>query len=54
MDGAAAYAKETWGVPKPKDLKPYTSAQLFGISSKIDKWKEAREKEDEPDKIAKE
>jgi len=32
MDGAMTYATETWGVPKPKELKPYTAAQLFGIS----------------------
>lgn len=44
MDGAASYAKETWGVPTLKSLKPYTSAQLFGISDKIKKWKEEREK----------
>ncbi len=47
MDSAANYAKETWGVPIPKDLKPYTSAQLFGISSKIDKWKSLREENKE-------
>ena len=50
MDRAATYARETWGVPTPKHLKPYTSAYLFGISDKIDKWKEQRDKiEKEPD-----
>jgi len=39
MDGAAKYARETWGVPTPRELKPYTSAQLFNIGAKIDKWK---------------
>lgn len=43
MDGAATYAKETWGVPIPRELKPYNSAQLYGIKEKIDKWKENRE-----------
>ena len=46
MDGAAKYARETWGVPTPKSLKPYTSASLYGISDKIDKWKKEREKID--------
>lgn len=46
MDGAAAYAKETWGIPIPSSLKPYTSAQLHGIASKIDSWKESREDEE--------
>lgn len=43
MDGAATYARETWGVPTPNGLKPYTSEHLYGISKKIDKWKDARE-----------
>ena len=43
MDGAATYARETWGVETPGSLKPYTSAHLFGIASKIDKWKKHRE-----------
>lgn len=48
MDGAAKYARETWGVPTPKSLKPYTSANLHGISGKVNSWKEERElKEDE-------
>jgi len=48
MDAAASYALETWGVPTPKSLKPYTSAQLYGISDKIKKWKaEREEKEDD-------
>jgi len=47
MDGAASYAKETWGVTTPQELKPYTSAQLFGISEKIHKWKAGREEREE-------
>jgi len=43
LDAAATYARETWGVPTPKTLKPYTSAQLFDIAKKVDKWKEQRE-----------
>lgn len=46
LDGAAKYAKETWGVKTPKNLKPYTSAALFGISEKIDKWKAKKEAEE--------
>ena len=49
MDGAANYAKETWGVPVPKSLKAYTSASLFGIADKIDKWKDQREREKDSD-----
>ena len=47
MDAAASYALETWGVDTPKSLKPYTSAQLYGISEKIDKWKSEREEGEE-------
>lgn len=43
MDTAAKYARDTWGVPTPSTLKPYTSAQLHNISSKIDAWKKSRE-----------
>ncbi len=46
MDTAAEYARETWGVDVPSDLKPYTSAQLHGISEKVMKWKSNREKGD--------
>ena len=46
MDGAATYAKETWGVPTPDELKPYTSAKLYGISQKISEWKENHEEEE--------
>ena len=49
MDRAADYARETWGVPTPKELKPYTSAQLYGISEKITKWKELRDEQEEQD-----
>jgi len=41
MSSAAQYAKETWGVSTPKSLKPYTAAQLYGISQKVEKWREA-------------
>ena len=47
LDGAATYARETWGVPTPSNLKPYTSAQLYGVSAKIDKWKSERKDEKE-------
>ena len=50
LDGAAKYASETWGVKTPSELKPYTSAQLYGIQDKIAKWKSIREdKEDKED-----
>jgi len=45
MDGAATYAKETWGVPTPSTLKPYTSVHLYGISEKIINWKKNREED---------
>jgi hypothetical protein len=47
MDGAATYAKETWGIPIPSSLKPYTSAALYGISKKVDKYKEEKQKRDD-------
>ena len=47
LDSAARYAKETWGVPTPASLKPYTSRQLAGISKRVSDWKAEREKEDE-------
>ena len=47
MDSAASYARETWGVPTPSELKPYTSAQLYGISQKVMDWKVENEKEKE-------
>lgn len=47
MDAAARYANETWGVPTPKTLKPYTSAQLFGVAKKVEKWKEVNEKDED-------
>ena len=43
MDRAAEYARETWGITIPDNLKPYTSAKLFGISKKIDDWKKHKE-----------
>ncbi len=46
MDGAAKYARDTWGVPTPKNLKPYTAAKLYGLSKKVDDWKEQRESEE--------
>jgi len=47
LDSAARYARETWGVDTPRELKPYTSSSLIGISKKITKWKERRENEKE-------
>lgn len=41
LDGAANYARETWGVQIPSGLKAYTSASLYGISEKVNKWKES-------------
>jgi len=43
MDGAAKYAKETWGISIPKNLRPYTAGSLQGLSEKIKKWKALRE-----------
>lgn len=43
MDSAFQYAHDTWGVPKPKGLRPYTSAHLHNISSKVEEWKRDRE-----------
>ena len=47
LDGAATYARETWGVPTPTSLKPYTSAALYGISKKVNEWKKVKEKNGE-------
>lgn len=44
MDGAASYAQETWGVPRPQELKPYTSAQLYGISQKVNEYRDRKDK----------
>ena len=45
MDAAAHYANETWGVPFPRQLKPYTSGELHGIAKRIDAWKADREEQ---------
>lgn len=42
LDRAIEYARETWGVPRPDNLKPYTSSTLYGIAKKIDKWREKK------------
>jgi len=47
MDRAAEYARETWGISVPDNLKPYTSAHLYGISGKVHKWKIKHEHEQE-------
>lgn len=47
FDSAAKYARETWGVPTPDALKPYTSAVLHRLGDRIDKWKERRDKKQE-------
>ena len=39
MDGANTYAKNTWGIPDNKKVRPYTSSSLFGLKEKIDEWK---------------
>jgi hypothetical protein len=49
LDRAIEYARTTWGVPRPKELRPYTSSQLFGISQKIDEWKKNHADEKEED-----
>ena len=49
MDRAASYANETWGVPTPKALRPYTSAQLQGISERVHKWKDEQDRKDGKD-----
>ena len=50
MSSAAEYARETWGVHPPKELKPYTSRQLFGISEKVARWREQNEEDKKDDK----
>jgi hypothetical protein len=50
MDSAAKYARDTWGVPTPDSLRPYTSAKLFGLSGKVKEWKAKREREEETQK----
>jgi hypothetical protein len=47
LDGAANYAHETWGIPILKEMKPYTSSHLFGIASKVERWKRKRERRKE-------
>ena len=47
MDAAARYARETWGVPTPKELRPYTSSALYGIAKKTKSWKKQNEQKDE-------
>jgi hypothetical protein len=49
LSAAAEYARETWGVETPRELKPYTSGQLFGIKEKVEKWREENEEEKEDD-----
>ena len=39
LSSAAQYAHDTWGVPIPNEMRTYTSASLYGISDKVDKWK---------------
>jgi len=43
LDTAATYARETWGIPTPKSLIPYTGAHLFDIAKKVEKWKKEKE-----------
>ena len=50
LDSAARYARETWGVKTPGDLRPYTSRQLVGISKKVATWKKKREEDENKDK----
>ena len=50
LDAAMSYATETWGIKKPKSLKPYTSAQLYGIKGKVEKWKAENEDKENNEK----
>lgn len=54
FDRAAVYAQETWGVKVPKELKPYTAAQLYGISKRITEWKSQQDDEESSSKSEKE
>ncbi len=45
MDSAAAYARDTWGVSTPSELKPYTSASLFGIAKKVTEYRRIKDLE---------
>lgn len=54
LDSAASYAKETWGVPTPIHLRPYTAVKLHGISQKADQWKERKEMVEEKKEESKE
>lgn len=49
MDAAAQYAEETWGVKRPKELRPYNSGQLKNIRSRVEKWREDHEEEENQD-----
>lgn len=49
LDSAMRYAHETWGVPIPKSMRPYTNEALFNLLPKIERWKaiEGEEPDDE-------
>ena len=50
LDSAANYAHETWGTPLLKEMKPYTSAHLYRIADRIEKWKRRKERKEEREK----
>ncbi len=43
---AFTYARDTWGVPKPKNVPRYSGQDLVGIGRKIDDWKAENEEEE--------
>ena len=47
LDRAATYARETWGVPTPNELRPYTSGHLHGIAKRDVEWRRIHEAEEE-------
>jgi len=50
LDAAASYARDTWGVPTPRSLRPYTASSLRDIKKKVDKWKDEREEHEGAEK----
>ena len=47
---AYEYAFDTWGTPKLANIPYYTSGDLKGISSRIEKWKKKKEEQEDKDK----
>lgn len=40
LDKAMSYAHDTWGIPWPKDLRPYNTPYLNGIKERAIRWQE--------------